>query len=48
MAYLIDTNVISELAKDRTKQNQHVLEWFNSVSDTDLYLSVLTISEIRK
>ena len=46
MSYLIDTNVISELVKG--KQNVKVVEWFESVSDQDLYLSALTIGEIRK
>lgn len=46
MSYLIDTNVISELIK--VKQNTWVVEWFNAVQNRDLYLSVLTIGEIRK
>ncbi|WP_341751269.1 MULTISPECIES: type II toxin-antitoxin system VapC family toxin [unclassified Candidatus Tisiphia] len=46
MSYLIDTNVISELIK--VKQNTRVVEWFNAVQNRDLYLSVLTIGEIRK
>lgn len=46
MGYLIDTNVICEIIK--AKQDTKVVEWFNSVSDIDLYLSVLTIGEIRK
>lgn len=46
MSYLIDTNVISELVKG--KQNAKVVKWFESVSDHDLYLSALTIGEIRK
>jgi predicted nucleic acid-binding protein len=46
MSYLIDTNVISELIK--VKQNTRVVEWFNAVQNRNLYLSVLTIGEIRK
>ncbi|HJD55139.1 MAG TPA: type II toxin-antitoxin system VapC family toxin [Rickettsia endosymbiont of Pyrocoelia pectoralis] len=46
MNYLIDTNVICELVK--TKQSTHVLKWFNSIESQKLYLSVLTIGEIRK
>lgn len=46
MSYLIDTNVICELTK--VKQNERVVEWFKCVQDRDLYLSVLTIGEIRK
>lgn len=46
MKYLIDTNIISELIK--TKQNLKVIDWFNSVQDQNLFLSVLTIGELRK
>lgn len=48
MSYLIDTNVISELVKSKTRQDAQVVKWFSSVQDRDLYLSVLTIGEIRK
>jgi toxin FitB len=45
--YLVDTNIISELRKgDRTDRN--VAAWFASVSDDDLYLSVVVLGEIRK
>jgi len=45
--YLVDTNIISELRKgDRTDRN--VAAWFASVSDEDLYLSVVVVGEIRK
>ncbi len=46
MRYLIDTNVISELVK--STPNKQVVKWFNTVSDRDLCISVLTIGEIRK
>lgn len=46
MNYLLDTNVISELK--RPKPNQHVVDWFASVTNESLYLSVLTLGEIRK
>ena len=46
MKYLIDTNIISELVK--TKQNIKVIDWFNSIQDQNLFLSVLTIGELRK
>ena len=44
--YLIDTNVISELvgAKPETK----VMEWMEATDERLLYLSVLTLGEIRK
>ncbi|MFZ2727697.1 MAG: type II toxin-antitoxin system VapC family toxin [Methylococcaceae bacterium] len=46
MNYLIDTNVISELK--RPQPNQKVLQWFASIDNKSLYLSVLTLGEIRK
>lgn len=47
MSYLIDTNVISELRKGR-RCNPGVASWFAAVASEDLYLSVLTLGEIRK
>ena len=46
MSYLLDTNVISELVKPRPDKN--VLKWFSHVPDDALYLSVLSLGEIRK
>ena len=47
MNFLIDTNVISEIRKgDRC--DAHVASWFAAVSDEQLYLSVLTLGEIRR
>lgn len=46
MSYLIDTNVLSELR--RREPNQGVIEWFVQRPATTLYLSVLTLGEIRK
>lgn len=46
MSYLIDTNVLSELR--RREPNQGVIEWFELRPSTTLYLSVLTLGEIRK
>lgn len=46
MKYLLDTNVISELK--RPKPNKQVLNWFATVTKESLYLSVLTLGEIRK
>lgn len=46
MKYLIDTNVISELK--RLQPNAQVLAWFNTINDESLYLSVLSLGEIRK
>lgn len=46
MGYLIDTNIISELSK--SKPNKKFLDWFASVNDIDIFVSVLTIGEITK
>lgn len=45
--YLLDTNIVSELRR-RDRTNVGVLSWFNSVDDNDLFLSVMTLGEIRK
>jgi hypothetical protein len=47
VSYLIDTNVISELRKG-ARTDRHVVDWFAGLAEDDLYLSVLTIGEIRK
>ncbi|MFO1256893.1 MAG: type II toxin-antitoxin system VapC family toxin [Gammaproteobacteria bacterium] len=46
MSYLLDTNVLSETL--RTKPDQNVLEWLSKVPSNSLYISVLTLGEIRK
>ncbi len=46
MSYLIDTNVISELKHKRPDPN--VVAWFEARPASSLYLSVLTLGEIRK
>ena len=46
MSYLIDTNVLSELR--RKTPNTNVVKWVNSRPATSLYLSVLTLGELRK
>lgn len=46
MSYLIDTNVLSELR--RRTPNVGVLDWFAQRPGITLYLSVLTLGEIRK
>jgi toxin FitB len=45
MTYLLDTNVVSELRKRRPDPN--VVAWFRTTRSADLYLSVLTLGEIR-
>jgi predicted nucleic acid-binding protein len=44
--FLLDTNVISELVK--AKPNPKVTAWIEATDETVLYLSVLTLGEIRK
>ncbi len=44
--FLLDTNCISELVRPRPEAR--VLKWFDSVDEDVLYLSVLTLGEIRK
>ena len=44
--FLLDTNCISELV--RPKPEQRVMEWMDAADETMLYLSVLTVGEIRK
>lgn len=47
MSYLLDSNIVSELRK-RERADAGVREWFAGVDDTELFLSVLTVGEIRR
>lgn len=44
MAFLLDTNVISEIV--RPKPAQHVLEWIETQTPSDLFLASQTIGEL--
>jgi len=44
--FLLDTNCISELV--RADPDPHVLEWMEAADESLLYLSVLTLGEVRK
>jgi toxin FitB len=44
--FLVDTNCISELV--RVNPEPHVLAWVEAADESSLYLSVLTLGEIRK
>jgi predicted nucleic acid-binding protein len=44
--FLLDTNCISELV--RVKPERRVMEWMEATDEGMLYLSVLTLGEIRK
>ena len=47
MAYLLDTNVVSELRKGRRCETA-VREWFDALDEGDAYLSVLVVGEIER
>ncbi len=47
MTWLIDTNIISEVRKG-ARCHPAVAAWWSRVEDRDLFLSTLTIGEIRK
>jgi predicted nucleic acid-binding protein len=46
VSYLVDTKVLSELR--RRRPDGRVVEWFTRRPATTLYLSVLTVGELRK
>jgi predicted nucleic acid-binding protein len=46
MNYLLDTNIVSETI--RATPNQKVIQWLRQIPNESLYISVLTIGEIRK
>lgn len=43
--YLVDTNIVSELRKQ--KPHKGVLAWFADIAEESLYLSVVTLGEIQ-
>ena len=45
IVYLLDTNVVSELRRQRP--HGAVLSWFDPVADKDLHLSAATIGELQ-
>jgi predicted nucleic acid-binding protein len=45
MTYLLDTSVVSELR--RRQPDANVLAWHSTVDSADLFISVLSIGEIR-
>lgn len=45
LSYLLDTDVVSELA--RRRPSRVVTTWFESVPDEALHLSVISVGEIR-
>jgi predicted nucleic acid-binding protein len=47
VSYLVDTNVISELRKGE-RADAAVRKWFAEVEDEEIFLSVLTVGELRQ
>ena len=47
MSFLLDTNVVSELRKGKRMQSA-VSDWFATVGDEELFLSVLVVGELRQ
>jgi predicted nucleic acid-binding protein len=47
LSYLLDTNVILELRKGE-RADKKVTAWFSELADEEIFLSVLTIGEIRR
>jgi toxin FitB len=45
MTYLLDTDVISEIRK--RYPDPHVMAWWDTVSSAEVFISALTIGEIR-
>ena len=48
MAFLLDTNIISELRKGRSDCNARVWSWYEATPLEEIYLSVLVLGEMRK
>ncbi|MGS2810921.1 PIN domain-containing protein [Nocardia sp. MW-W600-9] len=46
MSYVLDTNVLSELMRQRP--STQVLDWFDRNRDTEQWLSVITLGELRR
>jgi len=45
MSFLLDTNVLSEPVKERP--NSGVLEWLSQANEDEVFVSVVTITELR-
>lgn len=46
MAYLLDTNALSEI--DKPRPNRSFLQWFNQVPALELYVSCISVGELYK
>jgi len=47
-AYLLDTNILSEIRKGPLRANQATYQWWLSMRNEEVFLSVMTLGEIRK
>jgi predicted nucleic acid-binding protein len=47
VSYLLDTNVISELRKG-SRADRNVSSWFSGLADEEIFISALTMGEIRR
>lgn len=47
MGFLIDTNILAELRK-RERSNPGVYHWYAGVKDSEIYISVIVLGEIRR
>lgn len=47
MSWLLDTSILSELRKGE-RANEGIRAWFGSVSDDQLFTSVLVLGEVRR
>jgi len=47
VSYLLDSHVVSELRK-RERADAGVRQWFAGADDSELFLSVLTVGELRR
>ena len=45
MTYLLDTNVVSEIRKRHP--DPHVMAWWDTITSAEVFISALTIGEIR-
>ncbi len=46
MRYLLDTNIISDIAKPAPSES--LLAWMSEQNDDDLFIASLTVAEIRR
>jgi predicted nucleic acid-binding protein len=47
VSLLLDTNIVSELRKG-VRANPDVRDWFETIHDFEIHLSVLTVGEVRR